>query len=232
MRLRDIENGKRAIKRVPFRPAIGAAQPGRAPLEAHAEEITVGVRVLSGEETRQVYEKAREAALASGVEAWSEDDPLCRLHRMAHQIVLACVEVPDDPSEELPDDPRPFFDSVHQVMHSPIVGRDNIVYLFDRTEAWQDECGLPEHKLTPEQVIAILLQEAERPENADSPLDRMRPGLARSFLRTTAALFANLLRDKSDSGSAGDTSTPNGSETSQSEPKKRGGRKTRTRRSS
>lgn len=222
MRLRDIEKGKRAIKRVPFRPATGAAQPGRAPLEPHADEVALGVRVMTGEETAEVYKRARADASAAGVDQWDEDDPICRLHRMVHTVALCCIEVPDDPGAPIPDEPRPFFESAEEIRSSHLVGRDNIVYLFDCIEEWQMDCGgVLEKNLTPEQVIGIMLQEAERPESADSPLDRMRPGLRRSCFRTSGALLGSLLQDRSHSSSPGDSSTTIGSESSYGARKKK-----------
>ena len=220
MRLRDIEKGKRAIKRIPFRPVKGAVQPGRAPLEASADEISLGVRVLTGEETAEVYEKAKADALARGAERWDEEDSSCRLHLMVHMVTAGCVEVPDDPLAPVPDEPAPFFDSAEQLRTSTLIGRDNIVYLYDHVEKWQADCGFPERKLTPEQLIGLLMQEAERPENADSPLDRMAPALVRSSFRTMAALYKSSLLGKSASGSSGAPNTASGSATSRSARKK------------
>lgn len=219
MKLRDVAKGRRAVKRVPFLPATaGAAQPGRAPLEAHSEEILLGVRVLSGDETVEVYEKATAAARRKGVEQWSTDNPICRLYEMAHTVLLGCVALPQDPGTPIPDEPEPFFDSVEQVLTSPLVGRDNIVYLYEQVDEHNKSSGLLEKNLTAEEVFGVLMQEAERPENADSPLDRMRPGLQKSFLHTTAVLFVNLLQDRSGSTASGGSNSPSGSN---SKPKRR-----------
>jgi hypothetical protein len=133
------------------------------------------------------------------VKEWAELHPICRLCEMAQTLALACVDV-ENPTEA-------FFDSADQVLDSVDVSTDNIAYLFEQQSNWQDECSIQTKNLTVDEVIGVLATEAMRPENADSPLDRMRPGLRKQFLHTTAVLFATLAKVKSDSGSTGDTST-------------------------
>ena len=210
MKLRDVAKGTWAIKPVPFRlaNAVEAAQPGQAPADAPVE-VTLGVRVLAAAETSTVYEKAQEYARARGVAEWKDDHPICSLARMAFTLAVACVDIDSDPKA-----PQLFFENADEVFTSQHVGEDNIAYLFERWTDWQDACSIEKKNITESELIGILLEEATRAENADSPLDRMRPGLRKSYFRTTAVLFANLLTVKSDFGSPGESSSP----TSKSEP--------------
>lgn len=211
MKLSHVAKGTRAVKAVRFKPAI-APQPGSATSGGSVDHLLVGVRVLTGAEQAQIYESAAADAREKGVAEWNPDHPICQLYEKAHAIALAYVDV--DQATGKPCDSsklEPFFDGgVRDVLESELVGTDNIVYLYDQFIDWQDECSILAKHLKPDEVISILLAEAARPDNDDSPLDRMRPVLQRAFLRTTAVLYATLLTGKSDSispeGSSGLTS--------------------------
>src|SRR5690606_27729676 len=124
MKFSDIQKGTRAVKDVKFRlgnapvPTTLAVTDG-IPDDEYAHRV--GLRVLTGEETAQIYANARRDAFAAGVTKWLDSDPLCRLYEMAHTVAIACVD-PDNSSE-------PFFASVREVLESPALGSDNIAYL-------------------------------------------------------------------------------------------------------
>lgn len=204
MRFSEIAKGTRAVKRVKFRLANGPApsvEPGQAPPD-DPSTVEVGVRVLTGEETATVYYRAQEAARAKGVDTWDGDREVCRLFLYVHSLVLGCVD-PDSPEG---GEPRPFFDSAEQILASPDLGTDNIAFLYEQLEAWQDECSIRPTAVGLDQAVAIILREADRPENAKSPFDGMRPAMLRSYLRTLAPLLRDLLRDRLLSTSPSDTS--------------------------
>lgn len=210
MKLKDVAKGSWAIRPVTLRlvNTSQAAQPGAAP-SGESVEVTLGVRLLTGEETAQVYQKAQSDAAKHGVTTWIDEHPLCRLMQAARTLELACVDIDSDPKA-----PARFFESAEEVLTSPNVGTDNIAYLFERWQDFVDDCSIESKTMTADEVVATILAEAERPENAPSPLVRMRPGLRASFLRTTAVLFSSLATSKSPSGSPSDTGT--GSSTSRS----------------
>jgi hypothetical protein len=202
VRLKDVAKGTWAVKTVPLRLAntVEAAQPGQPP-SSEPTTIPVGVRALTGDETALVYQKAEVDARAKGVTTWSDEHPLCHLYVMVHTLAVAVVDA-DSPHAA----PVPFFNGAEHVLSSPLICTDNIAYLYERQQDWQDECSIETKSMTVDQVIGTLLEEADRPENADSPLERMRPGLRRSFLHTTAVLFATLQRARLGSGLLGDSS--------------------------
>lgn len=201
MKFRDVAKGTRAIKRAEFR--LANAPPVKVPLGSPLPQdeytVAVGLRVLTGAEIASVYEKAQAAAKAAGQAEWLSEHPLCRLHEMAQTLAVACVDI-EAPAE-------PFFASAQEVLDSPEIGGDNIAYLYTLHQLWQDQCSIRTDELTVEQVIGLLATEADRPENAESPLARMRPSSVASFLRITASLFMSSLTAKSLSGSGDDTSS-------------------------
>lgn len=213
MRFKELAKGTRAVKEVQFRLANAppiTLQPGE-PLPSDEYTAKLGVRVLTGDEIATVYSKAQAAAKAAGQHEWLSEHPLCRLHEMVQTLLAACVDI-EAPAE-------PFFASAEEILRSPEIGGDNIAYLFEQHGAWQDECSIRTGDLTVEQVIGLLAVEADRPENAESPLVRMRPSSRESFLRITASLFSNLLKDRLLSGSGADTASSETAKTTESAPR-------------
>lgn len=197
MKFSQVKRGTRAVKAVKFRLA-------NAPIEDETAEVTIGVRVMTGEEQRLVFERAQ--AAIKGIDKWDPEHPLCKLHQMAETLALACVDIDD--KDNL------FFKDSDEVLKSPELGTDNMVLLFEEQDRWQDECSFRDQKLSAEQMISIIVEEAERPENAESPFSRLRPGLAASCIRFMASMCLASARASSLTSSISDTSS---SETTRSE---------------
>jgi hypothetical protein len=194
MKLRDIQKGTRAVKPVQFRLANA---PPLAPGEDTDEHtITVGVRILTPHELEQLYENAIAAAVKNGVPQWLDTHPLCRLHEMRHAVLLACVDY------DSPERAEPFFVSMAELSEHPGMGGDNLAYLFAQWRLWQDEVSPQGKQQTPGELIALILEEAGRPENSpDSPFLRLSPSAQRRCFHSTAVLLATSLTDRSDSSS-------------------------------
>lgn len=203
MKLRDVAKGTWAIKPITFRlaNAVEAVQPGQPASDAPVF-ATAGVRLLTGRETADVYEKAAELAKSRGVEKWDPAHPQCLLMEKACAIARAYVDIESDIRN-----PDPFFASVDEVLDDPRIGPDNIVFLHERYEWWQDECSFEKKTMTGEEVIATALAHAEAPESSEGPLGRMRPGLRESYTRTLAVLLSTLLTPRSPSGAPTATSS-------------------------
>jgi hypothetical protein len=202
VKLRDVAKGSWAIRPVKLRlvNTSQAAQPGQPP-SGEPVEITLGVRLLTGEETEQVYQKAQADAASLGVATWIDDHPICRSAQMVRTLELALIDLDSDPKK-----PEPFA-SAEELRTSLLIGTDNIAYLFERWTDFVDECSIEAKNLTPEQVLGVIAVEAERPENSESPFVHMRPGLRASCTRSMAVMLWTLLTAKSPSGSSGDTNT-------------------------
>ena len=205
MKLSQLPKGVRAVKAVPFRLA-NAPEPSAEEGAQDPHVHMVGVRVMTGEEIADAYQKAQADAAKRGIKDWLDTHPLCRLHLMAHTLAIACVDA--DARDE------PFFVSADEVMSSPHVGGDNIAYLYEQQQAWQDECSIDAKKYTIEEVIGMLALEAARTENERSPFADMRPSSLKSFMRTTAVLWFSSLTANSLTGTISDSTT---SETKTSE---------------
>lgn len=203
MKLRDVAKGTWAVKAVPLllANAAEAPVPGQPPSTAPVT-IKVGVRVLLGEETAKVLEKAQAYALEKGVPEWKDDHPLCSLYKMAFSCLFAVCSV--DPITGEPDQtgdlPEPFFDSVEQMFESKRIGTDNIAYLHDQWVRWEDERSFRGNKkLTLEEAVNAVLVDMEAPDSPESPLLFMGHALLVSCVRHMGNLYVSSLMGKSPS---------------------------------
>jgi hypothetical protein len=206
LKLKQLALGVRAVKAVPFRLANAPEPPAEEGVEDPHVHM-VGVRVMTGTEIADAYEKAQTDAAKRGVKEWLDTHPLCRLHLMAHTLAIACVD------NEKRDEP--FFVSADEVMSSPEIGGDNIAYLFEQQGAWQAENSLNTKGKTAEEVIGLLVVEAARTENDKSPFADMPRASLLNCIRTMAHLLLSFVTDRSGSGSPDATSsneTPKSSE--------------------
>jgi hypothetical protein len=210
LRLRDVAKGTCAVRAVPLRLANAEAPtPGQPPSEASAT-IKVGVRVLLGDETAQVYEKAQALAAEKGVSTWNDEHPLCRLYEMTLAIFFAVVSV--DQETGLPvlgedGEPVAFFDSPEQIGTSKSIGTDNIAYLHEQWIRWQDACSIRVKKLGMEEAMAAVLLDMEAPDSPESPLLSMGHASLVSCLRFMGKLLFGSPKDKSSSGSPAEQSS-------------------------
>lgn len=213
MKLRDVVKGTRAVKPITFRLANAPPPPPLSAEEAAAGVsssqdpglVTVGVRVLTAGEQHIIFARALEDAKSKGVAEWAENNPICRLAQMIRTLELACVDA--EKTDEA------FFASAAEIESSPEIGVDNLVMLFEEHDQWQDECSFQASKhLSFDQMLQVVIEEAERDDNALSPFSRLRPGMRASCTRFLAKLWWDSakasLRSSSPDESSG-TSSPN-----------------------
>jgi hypothetical protein len=205
MKLREIRKGTRAVRPVLMRLANAPAV-DTPDWESDENTIKVGIRVLTGAEISEALQKAQESVAKAGVPQWLGTHPLCRLHEMAHTVAIGCVD--DEKRGE------PFFvGGFDEVMASPEIGSANIAFLFEQVELWNEEVNGRSAKLTSEQLISAVVQEAERPEHAPERFfSRLSPASRVSCFHSLAELLSNLLMSRSLStapdGSSSTPSTP------------------------
>ncbi len=220
MKLHQIAKGTRNVKSVPFRVANAAPVVGDD-WENEEGTIKVGIRALTPSESSEVLAKAQESALAAGAKEWLATHPLCELHLMVHLVAVGCVD------DEKRDEPF-FVGGAAEVLRSPEIAGDNLAYLAQQVKQWNDEVSPRDPDLTPEQLVAMVMQEAERPENApEAFFSRLRPSSQGSCFRFMAKLLRDLLMGKLLSGSLEPTSTTETTDPtpSESQPPKTVGRK-------
>lgn len=195
MKLKDIIQGTRAIHRVrlplvnvPVGDAAAlpelaaqrerdqaAAPPGQAAFSAG--EIEVGLRVLLGIETQEALKRALSYAELHGSKNPGPGDPLYDFGLRLYTVALAAVDPDSDPR-----DAEPFFGNrgdpqsgVDDILNSPHIGRDGILYLSEQQEYWQDLCSPQPLKLTPEQLWEKVGEVAASRDGR--PFFGLRPGL-------------------------------------------------------
>lgn len=200
MKLNQIAKGTRNVKSVPFRLASAPPVEGED-WQTDPGTIQVGIRALTPAESSEVLAKAQESALAAGAKEWLATHPLCELHLMVHLVAVACVD--SDAHGE------PFFvGGAKEVLSSPEIAGDNLAYLAQQVKLHNDSIGPRDADLTPEQMIAAIVKEAERPENApETFFSRLRPSSQMSCFRSMAKLLSDLLTIRSLSGSLDSTSS-------------------------
>lgn len=197
---------------------LGALQPADAPPESVAvdhDHVSVDVRVLNGDEEATALRRARDWAIAQGIEKPAAGEPLYDLAVMVETLALACVDV-DSPESE----PVPFFESAEQIRK--YLDRERIAFLFSHYEVWQDECSPQVSKLGMDRFYDVVLQAANSADPSD-PFVRLRPGTAAICFRTMASLLVRSQALKSSPGSSSEASTSESSRSPLSENASNGG---------
>lgn len=206
-KMRDIARGVRAVKAVSFRRAnAGSVQPGSDP-SSDSAQVRLGVRVLLGAETLEVYEKAAAAARDHGVATWDAEDPVCSLFMMAHTLHIACVDLDSDEKRR-----ERFFESVEQILEDDELGTDNIALLYEQQVQWQDEVSGKSPMMTVAEVTRLVLDDAGRKPGDPGPLVHLRHASLVSCVRTMGQLSLTLLTARSLTGL--DSVTPTASSSS------------------
>lgn len=156
--------------------------------------VDLDVRTLTGAEELHVLRSAADFAKANGAEAIEDGEARYELGRQLFTVLVGCVE-----RESPKDAPRPFFDSVEQILASKRLTRDHVAYLHSHVEQWQDECSPRKMTLSPAQFAEVATRSAE---GDFRPFLRLRPGMQLSFLHILAKLRGISPEDRSPSGSA------------------------------
>jgi hypothetical protein len=200
MKLHQIIKGTRSVKNVPFRVSNAPTFTGDD-WEKDENTILVGIRALTPGESSEVLAKAQESAAKAGAKEWLATHPLCELHLMVHLVAVACVD------SEAPSEPF-FVGGAKEILDSPEVAGDNLAYLAQQAKLWNDQLGPRDPELTTEQLISVVVREAERPENApEAFFSLLRPSSQLSCFRSLAKLLSDLLITRSLSGLPESTSS-------------------------
>lgn len=205
-KLSNRAKGTLAVKPVSIRLARLAAQPGQAP-SGDPAEFKLGLRVLTGAETLDVYEKAMAASEKRGVK-WDEDHPICSLYVMAFRLMTAAVDVDDDSG--LPVDPQhlsPCFASAEEILESPLLGTENIIWLNQLWQDWQDANSPLMRKFSFEEAMGFVIQDMQRKDGDEGPLVGLPRATLVSCVRTMGAMLLSSPIFKSASGGVEDTTS-------------------------
>lgn len=218
MKLKDIIAGTRAIHRVRL-PLVNVPSGDFAALHELAEQrardqaaapagqaafsfdhVEVGLRVLLGVETQQALKSARDYAERNGSKMPSPGDPLYDFGWRLYTIALAAVDPDSDPKN-----PEPFFgergnldSAVEEILASPHIGRDGILYLSEQQEFWQDLLNPQQLRLSLEQLWQKVGEVAASRDAR--PFLELQPATRWIFARFMASQLLNSPDLKSSSG--------------------------------
>jgi hypothetical protein len=204
VKLKDIIQGTRAIHRVRLPLVNVPADDATAPPELAAQRardqaaappgqaafssgyVEVGLRVLLGVETQEVLKRAQSYAEQHGSKTPNPGDPLYDFGLRLFTVAIAAVDPESDPR-----DAEPFFGNrgdaqsgVDDILDSPHIGRDGILYLSEQQEYWQDLCSPQPLKITPEKLWEKVGEVAASRDAR--PFFGLRPGLQWVLVRFMA----------------------------------------------
>lgn len=221
MKLRELAQGTRAVNPVELPLANVAERKAEGADQPPPDSVRVGVRCISGEETADILAAARAFAKSRGVDDPGNGEPLYDLGLQVHTLLVAVVDL-DHPQPE--SQSARFFDSVDQILQSPLIGRDGIQYLYEAWDTWQAITSPQADTLDLPGMTSVLADLAKAEEEGDRPKAlsiylRLAPGLRVSLLLFTAAQFWSSLTGKSPTGSESESDGPiSRNETEKSEP--------------
>lgn len=229
MKLKDIIAGTRAIHRVRL-PLVNvpsgdvaahpelvaqrardqaAAPPGQAAFSSGY--VDVGLRVLLGVETTRAMKCAQDFAERSGSKDPTPGDPLYDFGWRLYTVALAAVDPDSDPKS-----PEPFFgergnveSAVEEMLSSPHIGRDGILYLSEQHESWQDLLNPLILKLSLEQLWAKVGEVAASRDAG--PFFELQPATRWIFARFMAAQLLSSLDPRSSSTASSPSESSNSS---------------------
>jgi len=142
------------------------------------EEIQVGLRMLTVQERADALCAARVFANENKVPEWDEKNPICALGLYVETVARAAYSASEGVS--IP------FATKDELLNHPLIGQENLAYLYESYQAFEEELQLSVKTLNQVQVVEACLRIAQ---NDDDFLGRMRPGMLRTLLRFTASQY-------------------------------------------
>lgn len=171
---------------------IRAERPASLPLSS-TTSFDVLLRPLTGTEEGLVLSRSRAYAKENGVEDPKETDALYALGIMANTIALASLD-PDTPANarELS-----FDGGASQILGD--LGREQIAFLYERQQLWQEECSPTLRRMSAEELMAHAIKIAEAQD--DLPFVQLAPVMRLTLVRILARQLLSSPEAKSPSGS-------------------------------
>lgn len=176
-----------------------------------ADEVDVGIRLLSMKERAEAIDEAHRFARQHGIEKWDRDNPTCGLGMWLAIVSRAAFSVSE--GVDVP------FATADQLLEHPLLGQENLAFLYDQCEEFEESLNIRTKKLGQTEVLDACLRIAQ--DDSDF-LASLRPGIAKALLHILAAQYVqsmmSRLQDTSDGSSPTDTfgespnSTPTPSE--------------------
>jgi hypothetical protein len=233
IKFKDVAKGTRAIKRVTcplvnvpcaLLPDVPELAEQRARDRKKNEQggaattpttsVDVGLRVLTGTEVLDILDRAAQKAIARNQKP-DESSPIYQLAVSVYTLAASCVVADSDPEK-----PIPFFgdsdvpgagvenweSAYEEILASPHLGRDGILFLTDQQEAWQDICNPQALKIGHERLWQLAGEVAA--DDTGRPFFSLRPAMRWSFARFMAIQLLSLMTSQSQRTSGSDSDTP------------------------
>jgi hypothetical protein len=146
---------------------------------------------MTGLEQAEVYKRARSYSKENGGNPDNEADTLYLFAITAYTAAIACVDPESDPK-----DPEPFFgrrgdpeSGFRELLESPHIGRDGLVYLKEQQELLEDQLSPQAIRVSPEKLWD-LAQEVATSEDA-RPFFKLRAGMRWKLMQYSVAQSLN-----------------------------------------
>jgi hypothetical protein len=222
VKLKDILQTPRAIHRVrlallnvppdPGPERVQAATPNGEAVFCVQSHVDVGLRVLLGRETERVLECAQAYAERHKARRADPGDPLYDYGLRLYTVALSAVDPDSDPK-----DPDPFFgtkgdleSAVEEILSSPFIGRDGVLYLSEQQEYWQDALNPSPLKVSPERLYELVVEVATSKDAR--PFWELRPGMQWVLARFMAGQLLSSPDQRFFSGASSPESSSNSNE--------------------
>lgn len=139
------------------------------------KEGRVGLRMLRLSERSDAIIEARSFAAQRGSSVWNQEDPLCAMGLYLAVVSRAAFDADSGPSVP--------FCTVQELLEHPLMGQENLAYLYDAYETFEEEHHIRTKELSIAEVVDTCIRIAQ---GDDDFLGRLRPGILRALLRITA----------------------------------------------
>lgn len=150
------------------------------------EVVSVGLRMLTVRQRADALRAARAFAIEHGVPEWQDQNPICALALHVETIARAAFSVED--GVDVP------FATQQQLLEHPYVGQENLAYLYEKYEEFEESQHLRTKSLSPVQVMDACFRIAQ---GEDDFLESLRPGIVRALLRITVGPYVSYLTSRS-----------------------------------
>ena len=171
-------------------------------------EVEFGLRPMDAGTDGDVLDSAHKAAIERNATP-KDGEPIYDYWMGIVTLLYAAVDPESDPKK-----PVLFFDGGVEDIRGAFA-REEIVRLLHVQRDVQRKCNPRRDKLGPGEFMALVMKEGVAEEGDDFPFEQWHPLLRKSSVRTLAAQYMILLRDKSLSSS--DSPSPVASSPTQSE---------------
>lgn len=179
------------------------------PLDGGDKGLACLLRPLNGLEEEETLVNARARAIEKGVKNPQVGEPIYDFALMIETLAFSCLD-----AESPPEARERYFADADEIRAN--YGREAIAYVYEAQQRFQDDISPGLSKLDAKGYIdAINTIGGPDEEAARRFLERCRPGLAASLLRTMGVQLRISLWGSSDSGSA---STKNGETSNEKRP--------------